>query len=234
MKTSWQQAALYRPVAHESVVPQIVDQLREHIVLRKFDDHDRLPPLHKLAELFGVSVPTVHAAIQALAYLGLVRIRHGVGTFVERGAGSHHAIIAGLRHARPEELFELRGLLEVHAASLMAQSMPKEDRYQPMIDLHFWMWERQDRRDPFPDAFVDTDIAFHNAVVVGSGSAYAASLHQQVCDRLRRPLLTDAGRQLSAEGLGDLHTNLVNLIALGNDVEAVEVARKIVELERPP
>jgi GntR family transcriptional repressor for pyruvate dehydrogenase complex len=234
LQTNWQQAALYRPVAREPVVPQIVTQLREHILLGKLGgETDRLPALWKLAQLFGVSIPTVRAAVQTLAYLGVVQVRHGVGTFVVRNGESHRATLAGLRHARPEELFELRGLLEVRAAQLMAESMPRDERYQPIIDLHWWLWERRVRREHRPGPFIKNDIAFHYAVLVGSGSAYAASLHQQVCDRLHQALTADARRQVLNPELDELHMVLYEVIERGQADEAADIAGRIVELERP-
>ena len=43
---------------------------------------DRMPPERELAELLGVSRPTVREALRALSILGIVRSRHGSGNYL--------------------------------------------------------------------------------------------------------------------------------------------------------
>jgi GntR family transcriptional repressor for pyruvate dehydrogenase complex len=231
LHTTWQQAALFRPVPREPLVPQIVDQLREHIVLGALRESDRLPSLRQLARLFGVSIPTMRAAIQALAYLGVVKVSHGVGTFVSQGKASARADIAGLRRASPGELIELRGLLEVHAAKLMATAMRQDAANAAFSELHVWAWERTYRQGASPEEFLRADAQFHGAILAGAGSAYAASLHGQVCARLASRLRAQAGRHRNEQELGRLHWALLDAIEHGHPERAAIAAARIAGAE---
>ncbi len=60
----------------------IVDSLKRDIHDGAYLPGSRLPTEAALCERFGVSRPTVRAAVKELDVLGLVQTRHGVGTFV--------------------------------------------------------------------------------------------------------------------------------------------------------
>ncbi len=60
----------------------IVDSLKHDIRKGRYAAGARLPTESSLCQRFGVSRPTVRAAVKELNVLGLVRTRHGVGTFV--------------------------------------------------------------------------------------------------------------------------------------------------------
>lgn len=86
---------------------------------------DRLPPERALARQLGVSRPTVRAALRPLAALGVVRIRHGAGTFVTalpQALGSQSLTpMAALEGVTPEAMLEARGVLNVSVAGLAAE-----------------------------------------------------------------------------------------------------------------
>lgn len=65
-----------------SLVERVSAGLRETIAGSEVLPGDRLPTETKLAEQYGVSRPTVRAALRELESHGLVRTQHGVGTFV--------------------------------------------------------------------------------------------------------------------------------------------------------
>ncbi len=234
LHTTWQQAVLFRPVPREPLVPQIADQLRQHITLGALRESEKLPALRKLAGLFGVSVPTMRAAIQVLAYLGVVRVSHGVGIFVINGKESHRASVAGLRRANPTELIELRRLLETHAATLMARAVRSAANEQAFGDLDMWAWQRAGRQSVWPEDFLQADLEYHRAILVGAGSTYAVSLHDQVSERLQPSLLADAHRQAASESLVTAHWALAEAIERGVPSRAARLADQIAAAETPP
>src|SRR5688500_20409382 len=70
---------------------------------------DRLPAERALAEQLGVSRPTVRAGLRALAAMGVVRTRHGSGTYIREGAprldGEPLSFLAALHGTGRDELY---------------------------------------------------------------------------------------------------------------------------------
>lgn len=65
-----------------TLAAQIAEDLRGKLSDGTYAAGDRLPTEAALSGTFGVSRPTVRAALRELEGLGLVRTQHGVGTFV--------------------------------------------------------------------------------------------------------------------------------------------------------
>lgn len=209
---------------------QLIDQIRRDIVLGEMHDRERLPSLRTLAALYGVSIPTLRQATQALSYLGVIDIRPGNGTFVAFGPQSHRALIAGLKRASIAELAEMRMLIEVRAAELAAAA-PEEEWHEDML---LWLIERSaEARHGSGQQFVTADAEFHRAVVAAGGSAYASGLHAQIIERLKRPLTSDIRRQARDEALSGLHRLLVDAIDERAPARAGEIAKEIAAAEAP-
>lgn len=80
---------------------QLADRLRERIADGHWEPGHRLPSEQELATEYGVSRPTVRSAVARLVDSGVLRVRHGSGTFVT----SHTAgIQAGLQELRSTSL----------------------------------------------------------------------------------------------------------------------------------
>lgn len=75
-----------------SRVALVADGLRAAIRAEEFSEGERLPTEAQLASRFGVSRPTVRAALRELETIALVRTQHGVGSFV----AERPAVTAGL------------------------------------------------------------------------------------------------------------------------------------------
>lgn len=74
-------------MARAPLAQQVVQDLRQEILRGRFTGAERLPSEPELARLFQVSRPTLREALRVLETEGLLRRRHGVGTFVRpRGA----------------------------------------------------------------------------------------------------------------------------------------------------
>lgn len=70
-----------------SLVTRVSAGLRELLNTEEFPAGSRLPTETTLADRFGVSRPTVRAALRELELRGLVQTRHGVGSFVTKPVG---------------------------------------------------------------------------------------------------------------------------------------------------
>lgn len=65
-----------------TLVSRVAEDLRSALAADQYPAGSKLPPEAELSSQFGVSRPTVRAALRELEALGLVRTSHGVGTFV--------------------------------------------------------------------------------------------------------------------------------------------------------
>ncbi|MBX7160737.1 MAG: FadR family transcriptional regulator [Acidimicrobiia bacterium] len=70
------------PIERQTASGAIFDQIAEEIVRGRLDAGTALPAERLLSEQFGVSRPAVREALQRLAQVGLVEIRHGDATRV--------------------------------------------------------------------------------------------------------------------------------------------------------
>jgi DNA-binding FadR family transcriptional regulator len=220
-------------VPREPLVPQLADALRRNIVLGLLGDYARLPAIPKLAKLFGVSVGTMRQALQVLAYLGVVRLEHGAGTFVMSGPGSHRANVVALRRASVLEMTNLRRLLEVESARSAARRETRAAFIDARDRLLPASWERRFGRRGRPDDYLRSDLEFHAAVLMRSGDAFAAALHAVACKRLTATLRGDAARQRADDHLDELHDQLVDAIEAHQPEYAARLAREIAEREAP-
>ncbi|TKT75713.1 FadR/GntR family transcriptional regulator [Aquamicrobium sp. LC103] len=109
---------------------QVADHVRELVLDGTFPPGSALPPERELAEIIGVSRPSIREALIALEVMGLVESRQGGGNFVRGDASSLRMI--PLSKGRdlgpgPIEQFEARRTIELACAKLAAERASDED-----------------------------------------------------------------------------------------------------------
>jgi GntR family transcriptional repressor for pyruvate dehydrogenase complex len=109
----------------EAVARQLLDEIRD----KRLAPGTRLPSERELTTALGVGRSTVREAIQGLAMLGVLDIRHGQGAFVAdpSRADGQSRIAAGLARGVTQNLFEARRIVEVEAARLAAERRTDEE-----------------------------------------------------------------------------------------------------------
>src|SRR6188768_4532681 len=114
----------------EGSTGQVVAHVRGLIDRGSLRPGDRLPAERDLAQQIGVSRPTVRAGLHALAAMGVVRSRHGSGTYIPDGPpmlGSEPlSFLAALHGFTRTEMYEARRILEVGVAGLAAERATPE------------------------------------------------------------------------------------------------------------
>ena len=169
-----------RPILRESVPEAVARRILEQVTSGALGPGDMLPPERVLAARLGVSRPSLREAIRGLQILGVVRIRQGGGVSVsdldaEAILGPIRFYLA-LEETNVRSLYEARGLVESDVARRAAARLapPALDRLAGIL-----AGQRDTLSDP--DAFRESDLAFHEALWAGSGNAYlqriGASLH---------------------------------------------------------
>src|SRR6266536_5073432 len=114
----------------EGSTEQVVGFVRNLIDRGRLRPGDRLPAERELAVQIGVSRPSVRAGLHALAAMGVVRSRHGSGTYIPEGPptldSESLSLLAALHGFTREDMYEARRLLEVGAAGMAAERATPE------------------------------------------------------------------------------------------------------------
>jgi DNA-binding FadR family transcriptional regulator len=229
-------AAIFRPASRTRLTEQLTSHLRRQIVSGGLGFNRKLPPMRRLAKLYGVSEPTLYAAIHALAALGLVRVEWGVGVYVRRPRTNAAVLDHAWRDATPVELAMLMAALNERLPSLAARgasSAAGRRVIRKAADLIFLARERSALgRLWSAEAFVDADLAFHRAVARLPASAEGAPiLFDWVCRRIRPSLLAVAGEHAADDRLDRAHLELAEAIAGADQRRAERAARLVARRE---
>lgn len=122
---------LFQPIKPKKVSSQIAEQIRSSILAGDFSPGDKLPPERELAEMFGVSRPSVREALNVLASSGLVMSYQGGGTvvmsLVETIAGHPLSELIRAEQERALDVVEVRKGMESWTAFYAAQRALPED-----------------------------------------------------------------------------------------------------------
>lgn len=161
-----------KPIKPKKISDQVCDQLMELIYRGYLKPGEKLMPERALAEMLGVSRPTVREAINRLVTLGLLENRHGQGTFVRHPArmDSNPLIEAvNVDNASLVEILEVRMGLECNAAFLAA--LRADDR-----DIEFLQASLEEMKKDVAAGGLghEADVSFHMAI------SYAAKNPVQV------------------------------------------------------
>ena len=207
--------------ALEGSTEQVVAHIRHLIERGQLRLGDRLPAERVLATQIGVSRPTVRIGLRALATMGVVRSRHGSGTYIPEGPptlGSEPlSFLAALHGFTREEMYEARRLLEVGAAGLAAERATP-DQLATLADEVSNLFAALDD----PVRFLVHDITFHRAVAAASGNPIIASLVEMVSalyyDRRRETAKQASDRDLREAA--ELHRRIYQAIRSRDSEEA--------------
>ncbi|MFZ2949309.1 MAG: FadR/GntR family transcriptional regulator [Desulfuromonadaceae bacterium] len=121
----------FQPIKPKKVSTQIAEQIRTSILAGEFAPGDKLPPERELAEMFGVSRPSVREALNVLASSGLVMSYQGGGTvvmsLVETSASNSLSELIRVQQDRALDVIEVRKCMESWTAYYAAQRALPED-----------------------------------------------------------------------------------------------------------
>lgn len=204
----------------EDSANQVIQHVRQLIERGALRPGDRLPAERELAVQIGVSRPTVRVGLRALAAMGIVRTRHGAGTFVPEFPvleSEPLSFLAALHGFTRHEMYEARRILEVGAAGLAAERATPDQMTAISEEVANLFASMDD-----PRAFLVYDIKFHRAVAAASGNPIVASLVEMVAalyyDRRRKTAELATGRNL--RDAAEMHRRVYQAIRSRNAEEA--------------
>ncbi len=162
-----------RKILSQEIAQRIVALIRDGSVKA----NEKLPPERDLAELLGVSRPSVREALSALQLMNIIEVRQGDGTYVsslepEQLARSCEGILGLIKGISYLEVIVARRTIEPAIAGLAASEI-RDDQIEGLRDC----LERSKRVVHEPDAFLEADLALHAQIVEACGNNLLRSIY---------------------------------------------------------
>ncbi len=174
----------FKPIKPKKIATQIAEQIRTSILAGEFRPGDKLPPERELAELFGVSRPSVREALNTLAAAGMVESYQGGGTvvksLVESSSGPPLSELIKVERERALDVIEVRKCMEGWTAYYAAQRALPEDlrKLAAIID-------GMERNLAGMQPSEDLDANFHISVAKATHNIVWLHLMQSIFDAMK-------------------------------------------------
>ncbi|MGD0586382.1 MAG: FadR/GntR family transcriptional regulator [Oryzomonas sp.] len=174
----------FQPIKPKKVSAQIADQIRSSILSGEFSPGDKLPPERELAEMFGVSRPSVREALNILSAAGLVMSYQGGGTvvlsLVETSGGNPLSELIRSEQERALDVIEVRKGMESWTSFYAAQRALPED-IRRMEEIINGMERNLDGLKPSEDL----DANFHIVIARATHNIVWVHLMQSLFDAMK-------------------------------------------------
>lgn len=200
----------HKTTAFAGLNDQATSLLRDRILSGALSPGDRIVELD-LASEFGVSRGTIRAALQQLAFEGLIVQHRFRSTFVA-SLTSHDAY----------EIYTLRNALEAMAARLAAARMDDagRDALAGVLETMQGAAHAGDR-----SGVIDADYAIHRRIVDLAGHGRLSGQYQLIESQTRIYLSITATLDYDLGAIIDIHRDLVEAVSRGDAKRAETLAR---------
>jgi GntR family transcriptional repressor for pyruvate dehydrogenase complex len=198
---------------------QVVDFIRSKIEDGSLKPGDRIPPEREFAKELKISRASLRMGIGYLAAMGVMKVRHGVGTFVADGPAefgkSSLGLLGALHGFKPWQMFEVRNLLETSLAALAAER-GNEGHFTVLAEEVAEMYAAIDD----PAEYLIHDVRFHRTIAQASGNPILAALMETVSTALYEERRKTAERAKDRKISVEAHREIYRAIRNGNPIEA--------------
>jgi GntR family transcriptional repressor for pyruvate dehydrogenase complex len=154
---------------------QVVNHIRALIENGTLKPGDKVPPEREFARSLNLSRASLRTGLGYLAAIGVMKVRHGVGTFVADGPAeigrASLSLMGALHGFQPWQLFEARMIIEGNLASLAAER-GKVEHHTALAEEVAEIFACVDS----PSDYLIHDVLFHRLVSQASGNPILAAL----------------------------------------------------------
>jgi len=204
-----------------SVTDDAIERIRELIATGEWGPGTRLPRENDLARQLGISRNSLREAVRALSLTRVLEVRQGDGTYVsslepdellEPTLSNTHL----LRGRTVLELFEVRRILEPHAAAVAAERGGSEVIAALRQELDR-MYAAEDRAEQL----IEADAAFHDVIASAPGNGVLRALLRSLSTTTARARLWHGIAERGALDLArEEHARIFVAIAAGDQEQA--------------
>jgi GntR family transcriptional regulator, transcriptional repressor for pyruvate dehydrogenase complex len=215
------------PVARRKLSETVAQQLLE--AFRDLPPGTKVPSERELTKDLGVGRSTVREALNGLAVMGVLTIRHGQGAFIAetvKAEAPHAVLTTALERGETREYVEARLLVEVQVTRLAAERRTDEDLQR--IEDALAVQERSLSADDI-DATLGVAVSFNVLLAEAAHNEILAAMIQTFVE-----LMAERGPKLYAlPGFGDWdlaeHRGIYEAVRDQDGDRAAELMRKHIE-----
>jgi len=157
---------MFSPIKNTRVYEKVIEQIKEMIVKGTFKKGDKLPSEREMAESLQISRTSIREALRELEIMGLIESRQGEGNFIKNSFENNLleplSTIFLLKESNPDEILELRNIIERGSVALAAGRITDEELAEMELLLE------DSLKSDFKDKLVDMDINFHYKIAQAS------------------------------------------------------------------
>jgi GntR family transcriptional repressor for pyruvate dehydrogenase complex len=207
---------------HSQLTMQVVEHVRSLISSGEVHPGDRLPPERELARKLKISRSSLRAGIGFLSAMGVLKSRHGAGTFVSSGPpalDSNSLNVLGALHGfLPWQMFEARLVLESNLAALAAERATDEH----LAELSEEVAEMYASLDN-PQEYLIHDVRFHRTIARAAGNPILGALMETITANLYEGRSKTVERSLNLKQSAEMHREIYRAIRAHNPTHARQV-----------
>ena len=205
------------PNTHRTM--QVVNHIRSLIESGTLQPGDKIPPEREFARSLKISRASLRTGIGYMAAMGVMKIRHGVGTFVADGppqfGTASLSLIGALHGFQSWQMFEARIILESHLAALAAER-GKQEQFSALAEEVADMFASMSS----PAEYLIHDLMFHRVVSQASGNPILAAIIETITSALYDTRRKTVERSTDMRESAEMHREIYRAIRARNPKEA--------------
>jgi GntR family transcriptional regulator, transcriptional repressor for pyruvate dehydrogenase complex len=205
--------------SHSQLTMQVVEHVRSLISNGEVHPGDRLPPERELARKLKISRSSLRAGIGFLSAMGVLKSRHGAGTFVSSGPpaldSSSLSVLGALRGFLPWQMFEARLVLESNVAALAAERATDEhiaELAEEVAEMYAALTD--------PQEYLIHDVRFHRTIARASGNPILGALMETITANLYEYRSKTVAKAQDLKESAEMHREIYRAIRSHNPTQA--------------
>lgn len=216
---------------HSQLTMQVVDHVRDLIASGVLKSGDRLPPERELARSLKISRSSLRAGIGFLSAMGVLKSRHGAGTFVSSGPpaldSSSLTVLGALHGFLPWQMFEARLVIESAVAGLAAERA-NDEHIAELAEEVAEMYASMDD----PQQYLIHDVRFHRTISRAAGNPILGALMETVTASLYDTRRMTVDNAIDLKESAELHREIYRAIRSRNPAQARQAMERHLNLAR--
>jgi len=207
----------------------VVNHIRSLIEKGILKPGDKIPPEREFARSLKISRASLRTGIGYLAAMGVMRVRHGVGTFVADGppefAKAYLGFMGALHGFKSWQMFEARMILEGSLAAFAAER-GKEEHHAALSEEVAEMFASIGN----PAEYLIHDVLFHRIISQASDNPILAALMETITSALYEDRRRTVERSIDLRESAEMHREIYRAIRARKPSEARELMNRHLRL----